>query len=255
MTASDAKDPRAAKSPRRALVTGGGSGIGLAIAIALGKSGAAVTIAGRNEARLKATGFPFVAMDVTDETSVRAGVDAVGAIDIFVCNAGGVTTAPSLKTSRALFDDMLAVNLTSVMLCSQAAAPGMIERGWGRIIAVASTASLKAYPFTAAYAAAKHGVLGWIRSLALEHAKSGVTFNAICPGFTDTQLITSALDRLAAKAGGDREAAKRALAKDNPMGRLILPEEVAAAAAYLASDAAAAVNGQAIVIDGGEAIA
>ena len=129
----------------------------------------------------------------------------------------------------------------------------MIERGWGRFIAVASTASFRAYPYTGAYAAAKHGVLGWIKTLALEHAKTGVTFNAVCPGFTDTPLIKGAVDRLAAKIG-DVEEAKRKLARANPSGRLVTPDEVAAAILYLASEAAACVNGDALIIDGGELI-
>ncbi len=240
---------------RRALITGGGSGIGLAIAQALAASGVEVTVAGRNEAKLKATSFAFVSMDVTDAASVAAGIEAAGVIDIFVNNAGFAATAPSLKTSRTTWDEMIALNLTSAFTCAQAVVPGMIERRWGRFIAVASTASHKAYPYTGAYAAAKHGVLGWIKSLALEHAKTGVTFNAICPGFTDTPLIAGALDRIAAKTGGDIEAAKAVFVKDNPMGRLVAPDEVAAAAVYLAGDGAASINGQSIIIDGGEMIA
>lgn len=246
-----------ASSPprKRALVTGGGSGIGLAIAKALAADGAEVTIAGRDAAKLKAAGFPFVRMDVTDEASVLTGVSEAGVIDIFVNNAGFAATAPSLKTTRAMWDEMIALNLTSAFTCARGLVPAMIERGWGRFIAIASTASLKAYAYTGAYAAAKHGLLGWVKTLALEHAKTGVTFNAICPGFTDTPLIAGAVGRLAAKSGGDVEAGKRALVKDNPMGRLILPEEVAAAAVYLASEGASSVNGQSIIIDGGEMIA
>lgn len=243
-----------ASPKRRALVTGGGSGIGLAIARALRAAGHDVVIAGRDEAKMRAAGLPHIGIDVTDEASIAAAAKAAGPIDIFVANAGAAPTAAALKTSRALWDQTLAVNLTSVFSCAQAFAPQMIERGWGRFIAIASTASHRAYPYTGAYAAAKHGVLGWIRTLALEHAKSGVTFNAVCPGFTDTPLIAGAVERVAAKSGGDVAAAKRMLAKDNPMGRLIAPEEVAAAALYLASDAAASVNGQSIVIDGGELI-
>jgi len=239
---------------RRALVTGGGSGIGLAIARGLLAAGHDVVIAGRDEAKLKAAGLPHIVVDVTDEASIAAAAPAAGPVDIFIANAGAAPTALSLKTSRAMWDETLAVNLTSVFSCAQIFAPPMIDRGWGRFIAIASTASHRAYPYTGAYAAAKHGVLGWIRTLALEHAKSGVTFNAVCPGFTDTPLIAGAVARVAAKTGGDIDAAKRALAKDNPMGRLVAPEEVAAAVAYLASEAAAAVNGQSIVIDGGELI-
>ena len=236
------------------MVTGGGSGIGLAIARALAASGAEVTVAGRDKAKLAASGFQFVEMDVTDEASIAAGVKAAGEIDIFVNNAGFAATAPTLKTTRAVWDEMIALNLTSAYSCAQAVVPAMIGRGWGRFIAIASTASHRAYPYAGAYAAAKHGVLGWIKTLALEHAKTGVTFNAICPGFTDTPLIEGALNRIAGKSGEGIDAARRALSKDNPMGRLILPDEVAAAALYLASEAAAAVNGQSIVIDGGELI-
>lgn len=240
---------------RRALITGGGSGIGLAIAKALAAAGAEVTVAGRSEAKLKASGFPFVVMDVTDDFSVRAGVEAAGPVDIFINNAGFAATAPSLNTPRALWDEMLALNLTGAFVCAQAVAPQMIARGWGRFIAIASTASLKAYAYTGAYAAAKHGLLGWVRTLALEHARTGVTFNAICPGFTDTPLLAGALDRLAARSGGDIDAAKSALAGVNPMARLVAPSEVAGAAAWLAGESAASVNGEAIVVDGGEMIA
>ncbi|MGE0180926.1 MAG: SDR family NAD(P)-dependent oxidoreductase [Parvularculaceae bacterium] len=242
-------------SGRRALVTGGGSGIGLAIAKALRSAGHEVFIAGRDETKLKAAGLPYFIIDVTDDASIAAATAEIGALDIFVANAGAAPTAATLKTSRAMWDQTLAVNLTSVFSCAQAFAPLMIDRGWGRFIAVASTASHRAYPYTGAYAAAKHGVLGWIKTLALEHAKTGVTFNAVCPGFTDTPLLAGAVDRLAAKSGCDIDAAKRALAKDNPMGRLVAPEEVAAAVLYLASEAAASVNGQSIIIDGGELIA
>ncbi len=240
---------------RRALVTGGGSGIGLAIAKALAADGVEVTIAGRDAAKLKAAGFPFLRMDVTDEASVIAGVREAGAIDIFVNNAGFAATAPSLKTTRAMWDEMIALNLTSAFTSAQAVVPPMIERGWGRFIAIASTASLKAYAYTGAYAAAKHGLLGWVKTLALEHAKTGVTFNAICPGFTDTPLIAGAVDAVVAKTGRSREEAKSAFTAANPMGRLVRPGEVAAAAVYLASDGASSVNGQSVIIDGGEMIA
>ncbi|MEZ5922732.1 MAG: SDR family oxidoreductase [Parvularculaceae bacterium] len=238
---------------RRVLVTGGGSGIGLATAQAFAASGHDVTIAGRDVEKLKASGLSYTLLDVTDEASIRSAADRVGPIDIFVANAGAAPTAATLKTTREMWDNVLAVNLTSVFSCAQIFAPGMIERGWGRFIAVASTASFRAYPFTGAYAAAKHGVLGWIRTLAVEHAKTGVTFNAVCPGFTDTPLIKGAVDRIAAKVG-DAEEAKRKLAGVNPTGRLVAPEEVAAAILYLASEGAASVNGDALIIDGGELI-
>ena len=241
-------------NPKRVLVTGGGSGIGLAVAKAFLDSGCEVTIASRDEEKLKSTGLEYVVMDATDEASIRSALQSAGDIDIFVANAGGAATAPALKTPRDMWDDMLKLNLTSVFLCAQAATPPMIERGWGRFIAIASTASLKGYAYSSAYAAAKHGVLGWIRSLGLELAKTGVTANAICPGFTDTPLIDKALDAVATKTGRSRDDALKAFVKLNPMGRLIKPEEVAAAAVWLASESAASMNGQAIAIDGGETV-
>ncbi len=236
------------------LVTGGGSGIGLAIATAFADADYRVTIAGRNSQKLKATGLAYVEMDVTDEASVFAGVKAAGPVDIMIANAGAAETAPALKTERDLWDRMLLTNLTSVYISARATAPAMVERGWGRFIAIASTASLIGYPYTGAYAAAKHGVLGWIKTLAIELAKTNVTANAICPGFTDTPLVDNALDAVSSKTGRSRREALSEFVKANPMGRLVRPSEVAAAALWLASDSAASVNGQAISIDGGEVV-
>ncbi len=241
-------------SPRRALITGGSSGIGLAVAQAFSTAGYHVTIAGRTVSRLKDTGFNFVEMDVTDEQSIIDGVKAAGPVDIFVANAGSAATAPALNTDRETWDRMIALNLTSFYLCARETIPQMKEHGWGRFVAIASTASLKGYAYTGAYSAAKHGALGWIRTLALEIAKTGVTANAICPGFTSTPLIDEALDNIVSKTGRSRDEALKEFTKANPMGRLVEPEEVAAAALWLASDGAASVNGQAIVIDGGETV-
>lgn len=237
---------------RRALVTGGGSGIGLAIARVFTANGLETIVAGRDPSKLKATGLPHIVLDVTDEASLAAGLKQAGAVDIFVANAGAAETAPALKTSRALWDRMIAVNLTSVYLCAREAVPPMTARGFGRFIAIASTASLKGYAYTSAYAAAKHGVLGFVRSLAIELARTGVTANAICPGFTDTPLVAAALDAVTAKSGRSRAEALAHFAGSNPMGRLIATGEVAAAALWLASEAASSVNGQAIAVDGGE---
>ena len=237
---------------RRVLVTGGSSGIGLAIARGFAAAGDEVIVAGRREAPLRETGLPWRLMDVTDEAQVEAVLREVGPLDVIVANAGGAVTAPVAATSRADWDVMLALNLTSVWLCAKYGVPAMVERGQGRFIAVASTASLKGYAYAGAYAAAKHGVLGLVRSLALELAKTGVTANALCPGYTDTPMIAAAADAITAKTGRTREQAEAAFTRSNPMGRLVAPAEVAAAALWLASDAAALVNGQAIAIDGGE---
>lgn len=239
---------------RRVFITGGSSGIGLEIARRFARAGDEVIVSGRNAARLKETSLPFIEMDVTDERSVKAGFGKIGRVDVLIANAGNAETAPALKTSKALWDSMLAVNLTGVFLCAREAAAPMVERKAGRIIVVASTASLKGYQYVAAYAAAKHGALGLVRSLAIEFAKSGVTVNAICPGFTDTDLVARSLDTIAAKTGRSKEDALKSLVKDNPQGRLISPAEIAAATWWLASEEAAAVNGQSIVIDGGEVV-
>ena len=237
---------------RRVLVTGGGSGIGLAIARAFDEAGDEVIVTGRREAALRETGLPFRIMDVTDEAQVEAVLREAGPLDVLVANAGGAVTAPLLDTQRTDWDAMLALNLTSVWLCAKHAVPPMVARGSGRFIAVASTASLKGYAYAGAYAAAKHGVLGLVRSLALELAKTGVTANALCPGYTDTPMIAAAADAIVSRTGRTREQAEAAFTRANPMGRLVAPAEVAAAALWLASDEAASINGQAIAIDGGE---
>lgn len=239
---------------RRVFITGGGSGIGLEIARRFAEAGDEVVIAGRNAARLKEASLPFTEMDVSDEASVKEGLAKAGRIDVLVANAGAAESAPALKTTKTQWDAMLAVNLTGVFLCAREAAAPMIERKSGRIIVVASTASLKGYPYVAAYAAAKHGALGLVRSLAIEWAKTGVTVNAICPGFTDTELVARSLDNIAAKTGRSKDDALKSLVQANPQGRLVSPAEVAAAAFWLASAEAAAVNGQSIVIDGGEVV-
>jgi 3-hydroxybutyrate dehydrogenase len=237
---------------KRVLVTGGGSGIGLAIARSFENAGHDVLIAGRNEERLRGTGMPYVVMDVCDQRAIEEGLRQAGQIDIFVANPGGATTAPALKTSREVWDQTIALNLTSVFHCAQAAVPPMIKRGWGRFIVLGSTASLKGYRYASAYVAAKHGVLGFVRALALELAKTGVTANALCPGYTDTPMIAGAIDAIVQKTQRTRDEAATALTDANPMGRLVSPTEIANAALWLASEAAAAVNGQAIAIDGGE---
>jgi NAD(P)-dependent dehydrogenase (short-subunit alcohol dehydrogenase family) len=222
------------------------------MARAFAAAGYRVSIAGRNEARLKACGLPYAMLDVNDSDAIARTVALYGPIDVFCANAGGATTSPALKTSAENWQDMLRLNLSSVFHCAQAAIPPMIERGWGRFIVTGSTASLKGYRHASAYAAAKHGVLGFVRSLALETAHLGVTVNVLCPGYTDTDIITDAVDQISARKGIALAEAAKVFTEPNPMHRLISPQEVAAAAVWLASDAAASVNGQAIAIDGGE---
>ncbi|MHC2437002.1 SDR family NAD(P)-dependent oxidoreductase [Bradyrhizobium sp. USDA 4451] len=246
-----------------ALVTGAGSGIGAATAIALAKAGVRVSIAGRRIDALKATAASLdkhagavASIDVTDESAVTKGVAQIeaeaGPIDILVNNAGKAGSAPFDKTSAALWADMLASNLSSVFLVTQAVLPGMAQRGRGRVINVASTAGLTGYAYVSAYVAAKHGVIGLTRSLALEYARRGVTVNAVCPGYTDTPLVADAAANIVAKTGRSEQEARAALAKVNPMQRLVTPEEVADSILWLASEGASSINGQAVAVAGGE---
>jgi 3-hydroxybutyrate dehydrogenase len=245
---------------KHALVTGGGSGIGEGVARALLAAGARVTIAGRNEARLSATAtslaglgdIAHVVMDVTKPDSVRSAFAQAGRIDILVNNAGQATPNPFLKTDEAMWLQMLDVNLNGTFHCTQAALPGMLEAGWGRIVNVASTAALVGYRYVAAYCAAKHGVLGLTRALALEVAAKGVTVNAVCPGFTDTDIVKDAVANIVAKTGRTEEEARRTLAAGNPQQRLIQVEEVANAVLWLCMPQSGAMNGQALAVAGGE---
>ncbi|MDJ1157505.1 SDR family NAD(P)-dependent oxidoreductase [Chelatococcus sp. SYSU_G07232] len=248
-------------SGRHALVTGGGRGIGAAIAAALTAAGAEVSILGRTEETLRnavALGFAvrYEVADVTDAAmlaeSVAALADIGGPVDILVNNAGGAETAPFDRSDAALFARMLALNLTSAVETTRLVLPAMRERGFGRIVNIASTAGLKGYAYCTAYAAAKHALVGFTRALAVEAAKTGVTVNALCPGFTDTDLVRTSVAKVAARTGrGEAEVVANYVA-GNPQGRLVRPEEVAAAALWLCGDNAAAVTGQAIAVDGGE---
>ena len=237
---------------KHALVTGGGSGIGLAVARRLSEDGFRVTVSGRTEQSLADSGFAYIVMDVSDEQQVHAAFAGIDPVDVVVSNAGQAKTAPVLKTPLSLWQEMLAVNLTGAFLCARAGIPAMIDRGWGRFIVVASTSALKGYAYTGAYTSSKHGALGLVRTLAIELAKTGVTANAVCPGFTDTALLNRSVDTIVSTTGMDREQAKGALLASNPMQRAVTPAEVAAAVSWLAGSEAGATNGQAIVIDGGE---
>ena len=244
-----------------AFVTGGGSGIGAAVARRLAEEGCRVTVAGRDLLNLEAVANGLsdayaVVCDVTDEASVEAAFEEAvrrqGPITILVNNAGVAPSAPLLKTSRAEFDRVIATNLTGTFLCARAALPGMIAAGFGRIVNVASTAALKGYPYVSAYVAAKHGVLGLTRSLALEVAAKGVTVNAVCPGFTDTDIVARSIETIVAKTGRSAEDARAELARANPQGRLLTPEEVAETIAWLCRPESAGINGAAVPISGGE---
>ncbi len=243
-----------------ALVTGGGRGIGRAIAAALAGAGATVTVLGRNQATLQdaidagAAHFAAIA-DVSDEVGLRAVIAKVAArqpIDILVANAGSAESAPFAKSDAALFARMMDVNFMGVVRTVQAALPGMKDRPYGRIVAIASTAALKGYAYVSAYAAAKHAVVGLVRSLALEMASTHVTVNAVCPGFTDTDLIAGGIENIMKKTGRTREQAIAELARHNPQGRLITPPEVADAVLWLCGEGAGAITGQAIAVAGGE---
>ena len=242
-----------------ALVTGGATGIGLAVARRLLESGVKVTIASRNLERLqeavkKVSGLSYVSMDVTELVSVEAAVNSIEHIDILVNNAGAAFAAPFHETSLEDWTKMLAVNLTGTFLCTQAVLAGMRKNGQGRIITIASTAGLKGYAYTAAYSAAKHGVVGMTRALALELASTDITVNCVCPGFTDTDMVAKALTNIAAKTGLSKDEALQQLLKHNPQGRLIDPEEVAASVVWLCEDNSRSINGQTITIAGGEAM-
>lgn len=241
-----------------AVVTGGGSGIGAAVAKSLLVEGARVTLMGRSLERLqlqqRQLGDVAVRVcDVGDEASVTAAFAAAGAVDILVNNAGQVETAPLLKTSIETWQRLLQVNLTGTFLCSRAVLPGMLERRFGRIVNVASTAALKGYAYVAAYCAAKHGVLGLTRALAQELARKGdLTVNAVCPGYTETDIVASAIANIQSKTGRTADEARAELAASNPQGRLVRPEEVAASVLWLARRDSAAITGQAIAVCGGE---
>lgn len=245
-----------ALSGRTAVVTGGGSGIGAAIARAFAKEGAVAVVIGRRREPLEAvaaeTGGKALVCDVTDEKAVSAISDQLAEADILVNNAGGVATAPFAKTSPEDLRRLLELNLISAWRLTQAVLPRMQERGWGRVVNLASTAALKGYPYVSAYVAAKHGVLGMTRALAAELAKTGVTVNALCPGYCDTDLISDSAARVAEKTGKTVEEIKQGFAEANPQGRLIRPEEVAAAALWLCGPESDSITGQAIAVAGGE---
>jgi NAD(P)-dependent dehydrogenase (short-subunit alcohol dehydrogenase family) len=262
---TDAQSGVPALGGRHALVTGAARGIGAQIARSLVSAGARVTLLGRQAeplaalaAELGQAAHPAIA-DVIDADQVGAAMaaarDHFGPIAILVNNAGQAQSAPFQKTSLELWNRMIAVNLTGSFLCTQAALPQMLEGGWGRIVNIASTAGQRGYAYVAAYAAAKHGVIGMTRSLALELARKNITVNAVCPGYTETDILRESIANVVAKTGRSEQDARDQFAAANPQGRIIQPAEVAAAVLWLCSQGAASVTGQAISISGGEVTA
>jgi len=251
---------------RVALVTGGGRGIGRAIALGLARAGADVAVAARTVPEIEAVAAEvaalgrrthFFPLDVSDRASAAQApgivAAALGPVEILVNNAGLHASAPVHRTDDATWDAILAVDLTAPFLLTRAFLPGMYERQFGRVINIASVAGKIGLKYGAAYAAAKHGLIGLTRSLALEGARKGVTANAICPSWTETRMMDDAVEAVASATGRTGAEAREAILRSNPLGRAALPEEVADVAVLLARTGV--ITGQAVHVDGGEVMA
>ena len=251
-----------------AVITGGGRGIGAAIAEALARLGASVSLIGRNAETLQVTAdrlakdygvkVASASADVADEAAVQKAIstvrDVLGAPTVLVNNAGVAVSAPFLKSNAAFWRNVLDIDLMGSVYCTQAVLPAMLESRWGRIINIASTAGVTGYAYVTTYCAAKHGMIGLTRALAMETARTGVTVNAVCPGYTDTEMTSQTIANITKKTGRSREEALASLVTHNPQGRLIQPSEVADAVVWLCGDNAASVTGQSIAVAGGEVL-
>ncbi len=249
---------------QHALITGGGSGIGAATARLLARAGARVTVLGRRADRLQQTLSTLVersqaqmaVVDIVDAAQLSVALDTVtksfGAVTLLVNNAGSAISAPLAKTTDELWQQMLDINLTASFRLCRALLPGMVDAGYGRIVNIASTAGLKGYGYVAAYCAAKHGVIGLTRALAIEVARKGITVNAVCPGYTDTDLVRDSIGNIVRTTGRTAAQALAELVAANPQQRLIQPDEVANTVLWLCSPGSESINGQSIAVAGGE---
>lgn len=242
---------------KKVLITGGGTGVGAGLARGFAQAGAEVFVSGRTAATLESVAaehanISSVVCDVADEESVKAMFDQIGPMDVVIANAGIAESAPLVKTDLESWNRLMAVNLTGVFLTWREGLRNMQGKEWGRLIVIASTAGLKGFGYVAPYSATKHGVIGLTKSVALEVAKKGITANAICPGYLNTEMTDRSVATVMEKTGMSESEARATLAKGNPQGRLFEPSEVTASALWLCGEGSEGINGQAIAISGGE---